>query len=177
MLRLGVRLAHFDDEQAASRLTWPNSGFQVHTTGRISEDDGAFARSERDRPPMGGALAADPRGRPARMSAVTWPQADRGAHHARVSDRSDPDPPPIHLGALAATGARLGARSPPSTPARATPATPAATPASSGAARRPPVRAAIHIFAPPRLAAPRGVLPHTSTTPIEFPIPYTSNET
>ncbi|MFN7529935.1 MAG: transposase, partial [Gemmatimonas sp.] len=31
VLRLFVRLEHFDEDQAAGMLTWPHSGFHVHT--------------------------------------------------------------------------------------------------------------------------------------------------
>ena len=43
MLRLFVRLALFDEEQAAGMLTWPHSGFHVHTAAWVPEDDRAFA--------------------------------------------------------------------------------------------------------------------------------------
>ena len=43
VLRLFVRLALFDEEQAVGMLTWPHSGFHVHTAVRVSEDDRAFA--------------------------------------------------------------------------------------------------------------------------------------
>ncbi|MBK9409741.1 MAG: transposase [Gemmatimonadetes bacterium] len=43
VLRLFVRLALFDEEQAAGMLTWPHSGFHVHTAVWVPEDDRAFA--------------------------------------------------------------------------------------------------------------------------------------
>ena len=43
MLRLFVLLDLFDVSQAAGMLTWPHSGFHVHTAVRVSEDDCAFA--------------------------------------------------------------------------------------------------------------------------------------
>ena len=43
MLRLFVRLALFDEDQAAGMLTWPHSGFHVHTAVWVPEDDRAFA--------------------------------------------------------------------------------------------------------------------------------------
>ncbi|MFO0095055.1 MAG: transposase [Gemmatimonadaceae bacterium] len=43
VLRLFVRLDLFDEEQAAGMLTWPHSGFHVHTAVWVSEDDRAFA--------------------------------------------------------------------------------------------------------------------------------------
>jgi hypothetical protein len=37
VLRLFVRLELFDEDQAAGMLTWPHSGFHVHTAaGRIT---------------------------------------------------------------------------------------------------------------------------------------------
>ena len=38
-----VRLERFDEDQAAGRLTWPHSGFHVHTAVWVPEDDRAFA--------------------------------------------------------------------------------------------------------------------------------------
>ena len=43
VLRLFVRLELFDEEQAAGMLTWPHSGFHVHTAVWVPEDDRAFA--------------------------------------------------------------------------------------------------------------------------------------
>ena len=43
VLRLFVRLELFDEDQAAGMLTWPHSGFHVHTAVWIPEDDRAFA--------------------------------------------------------------------------------------------------------------------------------------
>jgi len=43
VLRLFVRLGLFDEEQAAGMLTWPHSGFHVHTAVWVPEDDRAFA--------------------------------------------------------------------------------------------------------------------------------------
>ena len=43
VLQLFVRLALFDAAQAAGMLTWPHSGFHVHTAVWVSEDDRAFA--------------------------------------------------------------------------------------------------------------------------------------
>lgn len=44
VLRLFVRLELFDEDQAAGMLTWPHSGFHVHTAVWVSEDDRAFAK-------------------------------------------------------------------------------------------------------------------------------------
>ncbi len=43
VLRLFVRLALFDEGQAAGMLTWPHSGFHVHTAVWVPEEDRAFA--------------------------------------------------------------------------------------------------------------------------------------
>ena len=43
VLRLFVRLALFDEDQAAGMLTWPHSGFHVHTAVWVPEVDRAFA--------------------------------------------------------------------------------------------------------------------------------------
>jgi len=43
VLRLFVRLELFDEDQAAGMLTWPHSGFHVHTAVWVPEDDRAFA--------------------------------------------------------------------------------------------------------------------------------------
>ncbi len=43
VLRLFVRLSLFDAHQAAGMLTWPHSGFHVHTAVWVAEDDRAFA--------------------------------------------------------------------------------------------------------------------------------------
>lgn len=43
VLRLFVRLELFNEEQAAGMLTWPHSGFHVHTAVWVPEDDRAFA--------------------------------------------------------------------------------------------------------------------------------------
>jgi hypothetical protein len=43
VLRLFVRLELFDADQAAGMLTWPHSGFHVHTAVWVPEDDRAFA--------------------------------------------------------------------------------------------------------------------------------------
>ena len=43
VLRLFVRLELFDAAQAAGMLTWPHSGFHVHTAVWVAEDDRAFA--------------------------------------------------------------------------------------------------------------------------------------
>ncbi len=43
VLRLFVRLELFDEDQAAGMLTWPYSGFHVHTAVWVPEDDRAFA--------------------------------------------------------------------------------------------------------------------------------------
>ena len=40
---LFVRLDLFDEDQAAGMLTWPHSGFHVHTAVWVPEDDRAFA--------------------------------------------------------------------------------------------------------------------------------------
>jgi len=43
VLRLFVRLALVDEDQAAGMRTWPHSGFHVHTAVWVSEDDRACA--------------------------------------------------------------------------------------------------------------------------------------
>ncbi len=43
VLRLFVHLDLFDEDQAAGMLTWPHSGFHVHTAVWVSENDRAFA--------------------------------------------------------------------------------------------------------------------------------------
>ena len=43
VLRLFVRLELFDEDQAAGMLTWPHSGFHVHTAVWVPEEDRAFA--------------------------------------------------------------------------------------------------------------------------------------
>jgi hypothetical protein len=43
VLRLFVRRELFDEDQAAGMLTWPHSGFHVHTAVWVPEDDRAFA--------------------------------------------------------------------------------------------------------------------------------------
>jgi len=43
VLRLFVRLDLFDEDQAAGMLTWPHSGFHVHTAVWVPDDDRAFA--------------------------------------------------------------------------------------------------------------------------------------
>ncbi len=42
-LRLFVRRALFDEDQAVGTLTWPHSGFHGHTAVWVPEDDRAFA--------------------------------------------------------------------------------------------------------------------------------------
>jgi hypothetical protein len=43
VLRLFVGLALFDEDQAAGMLTWPHSGFHVHTAVWVPVDDRPFA--------------------------------------------------------------------------------------------------------------------------------------
>lgn len=43
VLRLFVRLALFDEDQATGMLMWPHSGFHVHTAIWVPADDRAFA--------------------------------------------------------------------------------------------------------------------------------------
>ena len=43
VLRLFVRVELFDEDQAAGMLTWPHSGFHVHTAVWVPEHDRAFA--------------------------------------------------------------------------------------------------------------------------------------
>jgi hypothetical protein len=43
VLRRFVRLQRFDEAHAAGMLTWPHSGFHVHTAVGVPEDDRAFA--------------------------------------------------------------------------------------------------------------------------------------
>ncbi len=43
VLRLFVRLHLFDEDQAGGKLTWPHSGFHVHTAVWVPEDDRVFA--------------------------------------------------------------------------------------------------------------------------------------
>jgi hypothetical protein len=42
VLRLFVRLELLGEDQAAGMLTWPHSGFHVHTAVWVPEDDRAF---------------------------------------------------------------------------------------------------------------------------------------
>lgn len=44
VLRLFVRRAPFDEDEAAGMLAWPHSAFHVHTAVWIPEDDRAFAK-------------------------------------------------------------------------------------------------------------------------------------
>jgi len=46
VLRRLERLAFFDDDEAAGMLTWPHSGFHVHTAVWVSENDRASWRDE-----------------------------------------------------------------------------------------------------------------------------------
>ena len=43
VLRLFVRLDLFDHDQASGMLTWPHSGFHVHTAVWVPEEDRAFS--------------------------------------------------------------------------------------------------------------------------------------
>lgn len=43
VLPLFVRLDLFDEDQAAGMLTWPHSGFHVHTAVWVPEENRAFA--------------------------------------------------------------------------------------------------------------------------------------
>lgn len=43
LLRLFVRVALFDADQATGILTWPHSSFHVHTAAWVPGDDHAFA--------------------------------------------------------------------------------------------------------------------------------------
>jgi hypothetical protein len=47
VLRLFVRVGLFDENQAAGMLTWPHSGFHVHTAVWVPEDDRAATRLAR----------------------------------------------------------------------------------------------------------------------------------
>jgi len=116
VLRLFVRLTLFDEDQAAGMLTWPRSGFHVHTTVWVPDDDRAFAtrlarycarnpvalerltydratKADRGVPPVGDPASAALRGRPARMPVRPWHDARGRLHHAGVGDRPDPHPP------------------------------------------------------------------------------------
>jgi hypothetical protein len=43
VLRLFIRLELFDEDQATGMLSWPHSGFHVHTAVWVAEDDRSFA--------------------------------------------------------------------------------------------------------------------------------------
>ncbi len=64
VLRLFVRLELFDTEQAAGMLTWPHSGFHVHTAVWVSEDDRTAKtvtyRSDKSEGPTAGPETVDP---------------------------------------------------------------------------------------------------------------------
>ena len=72
--RLFVRLDLFDEDQAAGMLTWPPSGFHVHTAVWVPEDDRAFATR----------LARDCARHPVALERLTYDRAAKA-----VPDRSD----------------------------------------------------------------------------------------
>jgi tetratricopeptide (TPR) repeat protein len=53
VLRLFGRLELFDENQATGMLTWPHSGFHVHTAVGMPEDDRAFVTRLRPTPALG----------------------------------------------------------------------------------------------------------------------------
>jgi len=77
VLRLFVRLELFDEEQAAGMLTWPHSGFHVHTAVRVPEDDRAFATR----------LARDCARNPVALERLTYDRATKAVTYR--SDTSD----------------------------------------------------------------------------------------
>ena len=77
MLRLFVRLELFDEAQAAGMLTWPHSGFHVHTAVWIPEDDRAFATR----------LARDCARNPVALERLTYDRAAKAVTYR--SDKSE----------------------------------------------------------------------------------------
>ena len=65
---------HYDEDQAAGMLTWPPSGFHVHTAVWVPEDDRAFATR----------LARDCARHPVALERLTYDRAAKA-----VPDRSD----------------------------------------------------------------------------------------
>ena len=156
VLRLFVHLALFEEDQAAGTLTWPHSGFHVHTAVCVSEDDRAFAtrlarycarnpvamerltydrsakavtyRSDKSEGPTAGTETVDPLEFLARVL-VHIPDKGHGATRivAFINQASVIDQILTHLRTRAAYATHAGARSPPSTRA----------PASRGASRSP----------------------------------------
>ena len=82
VLRLFVRVALFDEDQAAGMLTWPHSGFHGYTAVWVPEDDRAFATR----------LA---RGPPRRRAATFGGDVRRArwSHRGVVSAPADTRPP------------------------------------------------------------------------------------
>ncbi|MHB1097626.1 MAG: transposase [Gemmatimonadaceae bacterium] len=116
VLRLFVRRALFDEDQAAGMLAWPHSGFHVHTAVWVPEDDRAFAtrlaRSCARNPVALERLTSD-----RAAEAVTY-RSDKSEGPTAGTETADP------VGFLArilvhipdkAAGAWPGARSPPAT--------------------------------------------------------------
>ena len=77
VLRLFVRLELFDEDQAAGMLTWPHSGFHLHTAVWVPEDDRAFATR----------LARYGARHPVALERVTYDRAARAVPYR--SDKSD----------------------------------------------------------------------------------------
>jgi hypothetical protein len=77
VLRLVVRLELFDEDQAAGLLTWPHSGFHVHTAVWVSEDDRAFATR----------LARDCARNPVALERLTYDRAAKAVTYC--SDKSE----------------------------------------------------------------------------------------
>jgi len=71
----------------------------------------ATTRADRGRPLVGGAPAAELRGRPARVSDGSRAHADHRVHHPGVGDRPDPRPPPLPRGPRGPRGPRRRAES------------------------------------------------------------------
>ncbi len=118
VLRLFVRVDLFDEEQAASRLTWPHAGFHVRTAGQTAgtetadplefmarvlvhipdkghittRDHGWYAH--RGHPPVGGVAATELRGGPPRVPRMPWPLRIAAFIHQGVAPRPDPHAPP-----------------------------------------------------------------------------------
>lgn len=77
VLRLFVRLALFNEDQAAGMLTWPHSGFHVHTAVWVPEDDRAFATR----------LARYCARNPVALERLTYDRADKAVTYR--SDKSE----------------------------------------------------------------------------------------
>lgn len=90
VLRPFVRLGFVDSDHAAGMLTWPRSGFHVHTAVWVSQDDRAFAT----RPLPNASLA--PADVPRRMRPTPGHHAATFRLRGRPNVASDRSPPASH---------------------------------------------------------------------------------